>query len=446
MKLTKRGMIRAISIGSCALAVLIVRNFMLMSENRTKDNLIKSSYVHALEELSEAADNINSTLEKQLYAGTAAQQSELSSKLYTQASAAKAAMAQLPLQRLNLDNTYKLLSQIGNYAQSLAEKTSDGEELTDDEYENLKTLYSYSENLSDQMWSIEQSVSAGEIDIYSVSDSDIDEDSELSFTDGFSELEKGYENYPTLIYDGPFSDHIMEKEPSMTKDAEQISESKALERASMILNISSNDLCSVTEREGNLPCYIFTDENEEISCAVTMQGGYVSYFLKSRQPTVTNLTLTEAVEKAEDFIYQSGYGNMKVTYYEQMQSTVVVNFAYTIDEITCYTDLIKVTVALDDGEILGFEADGYLVNHQKRAFPDETLSVLECEKQLSPYLTCESKSKALIPTDGENEVYCYEFKCKAENGREVLVYINAQTGKEEQILILIESESGTLAI
>ena len=34
----------------------------------------------------------------------------------------------------------------------------------------------------------------------------------------------------------------------------------------------------------------------------------------------------------------------------------------------------------------------------------------------------------------------------AENGRNVLVYINAQTAEEEQILILVESKSGTLTV
>ena len=39
-----------------------------------------------------------------------------------------------------------------------------------------------------------------------------------------------------------------------------------------------------------------------------------------------------------------------------------------------------------------------------------------------------------------------EFRCRAENGRNVLVYINAQTAEEEQILILVESKSGTLTV
>ncbi len=41
---------------------------------------------------------------------------------------------------------------------------------------------------------------------------------------------------------------------------------------------------------------------------------------------------------------------------------------------------------------------------------------------------------------------CYEFLCRGQNDEQVLVYINSETGMEEQILILIETDNGTLAI
>lgn len=195
-----------------------------------------------------------------------------------------------------------------------------------------------------------------------------------------------------------------------------------------------------------MPAWVFSDGKGSVSCAVTREGGYVSYFIKSRQPDNAVLSVSEAVDKASEFIKEAGYANMKVTYFEKSQNTVTVNFAYYVDEVTCYTDLIKISVALDNGEILGFEAAGYLTNHQKRQFPEKVISIKECEKSISPYLKCTTRSKALIPTAGGKEAYCYEYKCKSEDGKNVLVYFNARTGAEEQILILIESEDGTLTM
>ena len=52
----------------------------------------------------------------------------------------------------------------------------------------------------------------------------------------------------------------------------------------------------------------------------------------------------------------------------------------------------------------------------------------------------------MIPTGGKDEVLCHEFKCIDSEERHCLVYINAETGAEEKILILLEDESGTLTI
>ena len=54
-----------------------------------------------------------------------------------------------------------------------------------------------------------------------------------------------------------------------------------------------------------------------------------------------------------------------------------------------------------------------------------------------------SEGLALIPTKWHTEVYCWEFKGKVEDN-EFLVYINAQTGKEEDILLIVNTPDGTL--
>ena len=50
----------------------------------------------------------------------------------------------------------------------------------------------------------------------------------------------------------------------------------------------------------------------------------------------------------------------------------------------------------------------------------------------------------LIPTDAGGEVRCYEFLCETEDEQEILIYINAVTGEEERIIILLKSDGGTL--
>ena len=52
---------------------------------------------------------------------------------------------------------------------------------------------------------------------------------------------------------------------------------------------------------------------------------------------------------------------------------------------------------------------------------------------------------AIIPTETKEEELCYEFKGDFQ-GDTFIVYINAKTGKEQQILKVIETNTGDLTM
>ena len=110
-----------------------------------------------------------------------------------------------------------------------------------------------------------------------------------------------------------------------------------------------------------------------------------------------------------------------------------------------YPDLIKVKVALDNGEILGFESTGYLNNHTERKISKNIISKDEAKKTLNKNLNIKSEQLAIIPTEYKTEILCYEFKGTVED-REFLVYINAETGVEEDILVIYNTPNGTLTM
>ena len=136
---------------------------------------------------------------------------------------------------------------------------------------------------------------------------------------------------------------------------------------------------------------------------------------------------------------------MKETYYLKQEGMLTINYAYEQDGVIMYPDLIKVKVALDDGRILGIETTGYLNNHTVRDIIKIKISKDEAKKTLNKELNIMSEGLAVIPTEWESEVLCYEFKGQIEN-HEFLVYINADNGKEEDILIITNTPNGTLTM
>ena len=177
---------------------------------------------------------------------------------------------------------------------------------------------------------------------------------------------------------------------------------------------------------------------------ISKKGGYLCYLITSTQVAQTNISAQEAVQYALDYLKTLGIENMKESYYATTEGQCTINFAYEENSITFYPDLIKVTVALDTGKIIGIDARGYLTNHHKRENLTISLTQEQASESISPNLSVMDSKLCVIPSSGKNEFFCYEFHCKDKNGQEYLIYIDTQTGQENNILLLLYSDDGTL--
>ncbi len=440
MTITKRAFARVITFSTAAVSALTVFAGLQYSEKRQAVQNLEYSYMRAVEDLSLNLDNIRNNLEKGMYTNSITMLSNLSGKLCSDAATAKSALSQLPIEELDLEQTYRFLSQVGNYSKALADKCAEGEQLTDDEKANIAALYNYAVNLSGSMWQVEQKIQNGEVTFGEINSYNADE--AVTVTDGFKDFENLDNNYPTLIYDGPFSDHIMEREPVMLKGEKEISEEEALRRAVKLTG--ADNLVRTGDESGKMPSYVF--ENDKFTVAITKAGGFYSYMLSGRQVERQEITAGKATAIAEEYLERLGIMNAEDTYYEVKNGVCIINFAAEQDDVIMYTDLIKVGVALDNGDILSFDLRGYITNHIIRDLPQTKISEERAISLVSKSLNAVDADLCVIPSDGLNEVFCYEVKCVGESGQNVLVYINAVTGQEEQILLLKISGNGTLTV
>lgn len=447
MYISKRCFVRIISFLTAAIIAVGVSAVLNMNSSEQYRRSFEQNMTRNVEDLSAEIDNIKNTLYKGMYAGTPEMMTQLSSKLWSDASTAKSSLAQLPVSELHLENTYKFLSQVGNFSKSLAKRYSDGEALSKDDRKSLKTLSEYADRLAENMWNVEKRINSGELSfekaVTEVQGAENNEEPSY-ITEGFTDFEEGYDNYPTLIYDGPFSDHILEKEPEMLKGTTEVTLSDALKKAEKACGTTGLTHSDSNDEQGKMPSYIFTKDS--ITIAVTKYGGYLSYMLGDRKVSTRSLTALESVSKAKEYLTMLGINHITDTYYEISGNVCTVNFAGTENDIIMYTDLIKVSVAMDNGDILSFDGRGYITNHKKRNLSEPKITAEQARKKISTELTVTDTSLAVVPSAGTNELFCYEFHCTSPDGRQMLVYINADTGKEEQILLLEISENGTLTV
>ncbi len=442
--LSKRALARLITF---ALAIIITLSVIAVQNHGRAVNAeraVENSYMHAVEELSLNLDNIKNDLRKGMYTNSISMLSDLSGKLVSDAATAKNSLARLPVDELDLSETYRFLSQVGNYSKSLAEKCAEGGGLTADERENIAKLHAYAEELSANMWKIEQRIENGEITLSDVAyaAAGLDADEPVTVTSGFTDFAVNDNNYPTLIYDGPYSDHIMEKSPLMLRNEKPVDRNEAARLAKKLA--VGEDLTLLTEEEGKMPSYVFGSNDRTI--AVTKAGGMYSYMLGSRAVGKPEITAKEAMTKARAYLAALGIRNITDSYYEIRNGICVINFAAEQNGVTMYTDLIKVGVALDNGEVLSFDMRGYLTNHTIRELPPPKISAEYAMTLVSGSLTPHSGKLCVIPSSGQNEIFCYEVRCTGIDGENILVYLNAETGREEQILILKIGSSGVLTV
>lgn len=431
---------RIISFTAAALISVCVLALCSFDKNAGYKRAVENVYAMCINELDGSLESINIALSKAVYATTATQLSSLAVEIGTESTVAKNALSQLPYSG-DLGTVNKFLSQAGDYTYYLSKKVISGGVVEDSERDNIKTLSAVAKNVSDSVNILRteyERIGSWNETMAETLDSSADE----SESYGLDNLEKLLADYPTLLYDGPFSDHMLNAKPKLLEGAAEISEDEALKIAGSFIGSGDGSVKMTGETGGNLPCYNFAAENSSIS--ISKLGGSVVYMKKYRPHGIQTVSYDKAKEIAEEYVAKLTDVSFAPTYYFTDEGICTVSLAALEGAAVCYADLIKVGVSLDNGEVISLETAGFISNHTNRTVPAPKYTADEAAKILSDDLSVLSIKRAVIPTSGGNEKHCYEFCCEGNDGEELLVYINVMTLEEEEIMLLLRTDGGTL--
>lgn len=442
-QVSRRGKIR-VRLYASVLILVLFSAFVINAQKASElSRQLNADAERSLSTLEACMSSINTNLTKGLYANTTPMLSSMAISLTRDAASAKNSLSALPLSDTQLDNMLKFLSQVGAFVTTLDRKLSLGEPITSEERNQLKQLIDVSQKLLSELDTITQGVEDGSVSFKQAGSTlQKSADQSVQIDSAFGDAEQTLTDYPTLIYDGPFSDHILNQTPKTLEGKTDVSKEKALEIASDFIGIDKSTLRFDSETNGVIETYNFFVDSINIS--VCKKGGAVLYLLGSSSAGESVISPEQAVENAKNFLSAKGYKNMKESYYSTQDGICTVNFAYENEGVICYPDLIKLSVSLETGNIISFDARGYIMNHTDRPPVQSKISADEAKMSVSDYLTVMSSRLAIIPTDYKTEKTAYEFHCKTPDEQEVLVYIDVLTAKEDDILLLLYSDGGIL--
>ena len=448
-RLKKGHMLSVIGVFIIIIAVLIT---VLVRKEQDSKQASENSYNMAFYSLVDYVENVETYLAKSLISSTPEHGAETLTNVWREANLAQSYLARLPIESQELENTEKFLNQVSDYSYSLSRKNIYNESLSDEDLKNLKDLHNYSVELENTLNQLSEDINSGRIKWNELSNKGtvaFAQQVSTQTNDSFSNLEENFHEYSGLIYDGAFSEHITSSEKKGLT-GNDIDEETAKQKVSEFIgqeNIKEIQSLGFSEN-ATIPEYNFsvkTNLENDITISVSKKGGHIIYMNSNRTVNSEIISQEEANEKGKEFLNNKGLNNMKETYYLKQDGIVTINYAYTQNDVVVYSDLIKVKVALDNGEVLGIETTGYLNNHTQRDTSKVKISKEEAKKTLNKDLEISSEGLAIIPTEYNTEILCYEFKGKVDD-REFLVYINAENGREEDILIITNTPNGILTM
>ena len=450
-----RKKLRVLGVSFLAAAFAVTAGFAVQARAQAAQyrRMAENSSQRAFAELTAAVGELDAALEKGLYATTPSLFAALCTQAYGKALAAQTALGELPYGNVELEQTAAFLAKTGDYVMVLSKNAFGETVCTEEERETLRGLWQAASALSEALRDLEAGFYAGTVepqDLETVQArlAQAAEEGQVPAGSVFQTVESEFPEMPTLIYDGPFSEHLTGRTPRMLEGLPQVSVQEAQTAAATFLNLKPEVFTLASEGAGEIPTYGFTArvDGGSLWVEVTRTGGQILSVINDRAVSEAVLSQEEGQQAAAAFLEERGYAGMVPTYFIQQEGVLTANFAAVQDGVVCYPDLVKVSVALDSGRLVGFESHGYLMNHGSRTLEQPAVDGEEARAAVSPALSVLSRQMAVIPTGGQNEVLCYEFKCRRPDGGHAIVYLNAQTGQEERILLLLEDETGTLVL
>ena len=437
----------------CVLLIIVAILGLILYKNQTEyKQATENNYNMAFYELVDYVQNVETYLAKSLISSTPEHGAETLTHLWREANLAQTYLGRLPIESQELENTEKFLNQVSDYSYTLSRKNIYNDKLSDEDLKNLKDLHRYSVDLSNTLNQLSEDLNSGRLQW-----GELTKKGTVAFAqqvdnisqESFSNLEENFHEYSGLIYDGAFSEHLTNTEKKGLT-GNDIDEEQARQIAEQFIgkdNIREISNFGYSEN-ATIPAYDFSitkNDEQTINISVSKKGGHIVAMNSNRDVNTEILTQEEAGKKAKEFLDSKGFTNMEETYYLKQEGIVTINYAYSQNDVIMYPDLIKVKVALDNGEVLGIETTGYLNNHTERNVDNVNITMEEAKKNLNKDLEIKSQGLAVIPTEWQTEILCYEFKGTVDN-REFLVYINSENGREEDILIITNTPNGTLTM
>lgn len=425
--ITVISVVSILAIAGLATALGIIENNRQNTQGKL-NSVYEKSYYETMDSMSD----IELRLAKiNVLSGSSLKQ-QLLTDVWRECDIAATNLSQLGSESEEMTNVIKLLNQLGDYSYYLAMRLKTSA-LTEKENENISEFYNIVKELNAQLLSAHDKLISGDkIDSGILSDASL-----------ISEAIKTHSSveYPEMIYDGPFSDGLNDREAKFLAGKTEITSESGMTLVTQYFP-EATDIEYIGEGTSSISSFLyqFTLGRNTGTAQITKIGGYLAMYNAYCVIDDPVLSEEECLEKADEYMSSFGYENMKAVWISNNNSTVYINYAYEENGIVVYPDLIKVKICSQTGDLIGLEAQNFIYNHTDRDLTATEESTIVINKNL----TVESQTFCLIPTEWNTEILTKEVVATG-NGITYYMYFDLTTGEELKVMVVID-EDGKLLV
>lgn len=430
-----------ITLGVTMLSMLAALIVFIITTN-TYSTQLENLYKRSFYELSSNINDLEVDMSKLVAVNDDSTKREVLTNIYNSCTMANSNISNLPVSNNKIEKVNSFINTLGGYAYSLLTKVNEKQEFSEYDYATIEELHELSLTL---MAEYNQYISTLKFDYKIINDVDYSDGDKSSYNAGFASSTAS--KVPTLIYDGPFSDSVLNKEIKglgTTEIAASDAEMIIVEKMGY-LGIGSVNYEG--ESVGDFYTYNFTVNFGSVNMyvQVTKLGGVIVDVTGYGAGGTKNLTSLQAIMLAEDFATHLGYENLNQVWYAENENIMYVNLAPIINGVIYYSDLVKVKVDKTLGLVVALEGKNYCYNHTARELSAPQITFDTAQSNLSKALNVTERNLALIPNKFVGETLTYEFICTWKDYT-YYVYVDVETGEEVNILRVIKTTSGDLII
>lgn len=424
----------------CAIVGLSVALYYAQTSVNTHEayqRQMDAIYQRAYYDLLDGASDLGINLRK---IGVSNSKSMQQSLLYEVWSASELAQSNLATFKSNDDGilkAQKFVNQLGDYSRSLAMRIAKGGELSGEDRSRLFKMGDVADTFQKSLQNVQKNLDDANLALSDEGALDV-------FVKSFSSFSEPSFEYPEMIYDGPFSSALENRETKGLTGKEITAEQGVGLVKRYLAAEGVCDIEFVCDADGDIKTldYKANIRNGSAYVQIAKTGGMLVSFNcagdDSQSASIVEASQT-CWQSALAFAKAAGFENMKVVWSSSSDGECVINLAPLQDGVILYPDLVKVKVQRSDNSVIGFDATHYAFNHCQRTIESPRITLEEATANVSIPAIREGRL-ALIPVRETQEVLAYEFECH-QNGT-YYIYIDARTGEEVNILYVIEDSLG----